>query len=76
MTTMNPYYKEQKIREYNAVKRWVRDSLSAGNYEDWEWDDTYRVLTIYCKDELESDKGLVEQYSWEELVAHGLVINN
>jgi hypothetical protein len=68
-TTMNNT-EEQKTKEFNAVKQWVRDSLSAGNYEDWEWDEDDRVLTIYC-DELDSP----EVYTWKELVTHGLEMN-
>jgi hypothetical protein len=73
-TTMNNT-EEQKTKEFNAVKQWVRDSLFVGNYDDWEWDEDDRVLTIYCKDTVESDKGLVKQYLWEELAELGLKTN-
>ena len=50
---------------YNAVREWVKESVSAFDVEDWEWDEENHLLTIFNGEDTErffaqlTDEGLV-----------------
>ena len=63
------FKREQRERNarfnFNAVKRWVRESCSTLSYSDWNWDESEGILKIYCEDN-------VETYSRQTLIENGL----